>query len=267
MIEKTYNVKCDAHRLEHEILEAGYAKYPDSGYVFYAITLDQLANDSWQTTVLVDDNASSGEKAGIDAVVAAHIPIPWVDPSQPVDSDARPYVRAESRPIGYNTIFTYTGDVSDEICGGTKLQWNFNNTDNDVGSPPTGYKQKLINCTFIDPIRLKEGTIYWLNMPYDSCVQLYVSVPNYAYYRKNDGTLVQNTTGSPKKIHIFAHAPMLGDCPMGDELNTEAAAESDLPAGAIINVLVTVPDSVGNTDDVCGVVLMELYRTRTVILE
>ena len=58
---------------------------------------------------------------------------------------------------------------------------------------------------------------------------------------------------------------MMGDCPMGDELNTEASSDSPIIPGTIGSILVTVPDTVSN-DAHCAVQI-ELYRERTIILE
>ena len=186
-------------------------------------------------------------------------------PHHPVDEDGKPYSRAESRPLDMTTYFTTAGDNLD-IGDDDEFLFDFNNTDNDVGSPPSGRKQKEITFSFIDAVRIKEGTIYWENMPYGSHMTLSVWVPDQGYYKKNDGTIAQNTTGAPLEIDRFVNkSPMMGDCPMGDELNTEAAS-SEIPAGMLFKLLCDVPDSVQNTDNVHAAVQVELYRRRTRIL-
>lgn len=183
----------------------------------------------------------------------------------PVDEDGKPYSRAESRPLDMTTYFTSVADDT-EIGDGDSFRFDFNNTDNDVNSPPTGRKQKEIIFSFIDGVRVKEGTIYWENMPFGSHMTLALMVPDQGYYKKNDGTIAQNTTGSPLEIDRFVNeSPMMGNCPMGDELNTEAAS-AEVPAGTLFKLLCDVPDSVGNTDNVHAAVQIELYRRRTKVL-
>jgi len=187
-------------------------------------------------------------------------------PVGPKDEDGKQYIRAESRPLDMTTYFTSKGDGATTIGDGNKLVFNFNNTDDDVASPPAGTKQKKVTCTFIDAVRIKEGTLYWQNMPFGSKMDLCIGVPDQGWYKKNDGSYAQNTTGDVMKIDQFVNSsPMMGDCPMGDELNTEAASD-EIPAGMVFGFTVTVPDSVSDTDNVRGAVQMELYRRRTVIL-
>ena len=78
---------------------------------------------------------------------------------------------------------------------------------------------------------------------------------------------MQNNTGENLRIARFVNeSPMMGSCPMGDEFNTETSS-LDIPAGTIFGFTVSVPASVGLSDNVHGAVCMELYRVRTVILE
>ena len=182
------------------------------------------------------------------------------------DEEGRTYVRAESKPTDMTTYFTSNGDSETQIGGGISLTFNFNNTDDEIDAP-SGFRQKLVKCTFIDTVRLKEGTIYWENMPFGSHIDLCLGVPNGGFYYKNDGTLAQNITGDDLMIAKFVNnSPMMGSAPMGDELNTETSS-FDIPAGTIFGFHVTVPSSVGLTDNCHGAVQMELYRVRTVILE
>lgn len=273
MINKTYAKRCNVHTLQQEIIVAGCAVYPNSGYDFYGCCCDQLADNSWQTTVMMNDNISSGDKSTIDGVVATHINVPTPETEAPVDSEGRTFVRAESKPTDMTTYFTSKGDTADEIGGGDHLSFDFNNTDNDIASPPTGFKQKRVCCSFIDVVRLKEGTAYWENCPFGSMIDLCLGVPDWddnpakGWYLKNDGTPAQNKTGEPLSIAKFVNdSPMMGDCPMGDEMNTEAAS-NEIPLGTIFGFLVTVPDTVSDTDNCHGVIVLELYRKRTVILE
>lgn len=185
----------------------------------------------------------------------------------PVDNEGRKFLRAESKPTDMTTYFTSKGDTPGEIGAGNQLVFDFNNTDNDWPDPPAGCKWKRVTCTFIDTVRLKEGTVYWENVPFGSIIDLCLGVPDQGWYQKNDGSYAQNTTGQDLMIAKFVNdSPMMGSCPMGDEMNTEAAS-NDIPAGTVFGFMVTVPDTVSDTDNVHGVIVLELYRERTVILE
>lgn len=185
-------------------------------------------------------------------------------PVHPVDEDGKPFSRAESRPLDMTTYFTSVADDL-EVGDGDRFIFDFNNTDNDV-TAPTGFKRKKLVFSFIDGVRVKEGTIYWENMPFGSYMDLLLMVPDQGYYKLNDGTIAQNTTGSPLEIDRFVNgAPMMGDCPMGDELNTEAAS-AEVPAGTLFCLQCTVPDSVTTSDNCHAYVLIELYRRRTKVL-
>ena len=265
MINKTYAKKCDVNKLQNEIIADGLAVYPNSGFVFYGCNCDQLADDSWQTTVMCDDNISSGEQSDIDAVVSAHIPIPGPVIEPPVDEEGRTFIRAESKPTNMTTYFTSRGDSATDIGEGVRLQFDFNNDDDEVPTD-SGWRCKVVMCSFLDIVRLKEGAIYWENMPFGSHIDLCLAVPDGAYYINNDGTVTQNNTGAPLRIARFVNdAPMMGSCPMGDELNTETSS-NDIPPGTIFGFTVHVP-GVGLSDNCHGAVVLELYRARTVILE
>lgn len=187
-------------------------------------------------------------------------------PVSPVDEFGRVFTRAESRPLNMTTYFTSVGDSTTNIGDGQPLIFDFNNNDDEVEDAPSGYRRKMVMCTFIDTVRLKEGTIYWENMPFGSYIDLCLAVPDQGWYLTNTGAVMQNTTGEPLRVARFVKSsPMMGSCPMGDELNTETASY-DIPAGTIFGFTVTVPSTVGISDNVHGAVQMELYRERTVVL-
>jgi len=266
MINKTYDKKCNVGKLQQEIIAAGCAIYPDSGYVFYGCSCDQQTDNSWVTTVMCIDDISDDDLTIIHGIVAIHIPIPVPIIDPPVDEEGRTFVRAESKPTNMTTYFTSVGDSATDIGDGTSLLFDFNNTDDEIPSD-SEHRVKMVMCSFMDTVRLKEGTIYWENMPFGSHIDLCLAVPDGGYYYKNDGNLAQNNTGNPLRIARFVNdSPMMGSCPMGDELNTETAS-LDIPAGTIFGFTVSVPSSVGLTDDCHGAVLLEVYRVRTVILE
>ena len=181
-------------------------------------------------------------------------------PIAPIDFEGKEIVRSESRPIGYNTFFTCAGDSDTVIGDGKELSWDFSNNNDDI-SAPTGFKRKSLEFSFLDSVYLKEGAIYWNNALKGSYIKIQVVCPQGYYYLDNNGSPVQAEEDTV--IHIFAnHHMFFGDCPMGDELNTEACS-SEIPSYMKYCIEVTVPD----TDIISnGHVSVELYRKRSVIL-
>lgn len=161
------------------------------------------------------------------------------------DSEGKIFVRAESRQTDKTTYFTCIGDNTG-IGDGKVIEWDFSNSNDDVESPPSGYKQKKIVFKFSDPIQLKDGSVYWLNAIKGSYLDVYIYHPTYEQYIQH---------------YVIGHR-MLGDCSVGDELNTEAASE-EIPAGLEFHLFVTVPDTTGYTN-FHGHVSVEANRETTV---
>jgi len=234
---------------QYDIQNQYYHIWTEEGTVFYVCDIE-IEDPASEEQIDFEDNYKDDCNKAIKVV----------------DNEGRIFYRAESKPTTMTTYFTSKGDTPTEIGNGEELIFDFNNTDNDIANPPSGFKQKQVCCTFIDTVRLKEGTVYWENVPFGSSIDLCIGVPNNAYYYKNDGTYTQNTTGELLMIAKFVNdSPMMGSCPMGDEMNTETCS-NDIPAGTIFGFKVTVPSTVTDTDNCHGVVVMELYRERTVIL-
>ena len=184
-------------------------------------------------------------------------------PLQPTDEDGKNITRAESRPIGYTTYFSSYGDSATEIGDGKSLSWDFSN-DDDLISLPSGsdIKTKRIEFDFIDPVYVKEGAIYYHNAPSGTYISLHIVCPNGEWYLLNDGTPAQATEDTIINTHVNRHL-LCGDCPMGDELNTETRSPQ-IPNTYKFCIDITVPI----TEDLCtGHVSIELFRKRTVILE
>jgi len=259
MIERKYNKLCDAGRLTSEIVSAGLPKYLSTGARFYGVITNHSAGSD-DTNVLLYDDITQQETDIVDTVVAAHIPIPMPpDPTQPIDSEGKPYVRAESRPICCTTYFTTCGD-NGAIGNGKRFAWDFSNSDDDI-TPPTGYKRKRIEFHFIDIFYMKEGTVYYHNKLKGSYFDQYVVCPAGYYYYKNDGTPALAAEDTIISHYVIKH-PMQGSVPMGDELNSESCS-SGIPSYYKFWIDVTVPD----TDILSnGIIEVEAYRDRTVIL-
>lgn len=178
-------------------------------------------------------------------------------PLQPCTDDGKTYVRAESRPLNSTTYFTMRGD-NVGVGDGTVLAWDFSNSNDIITGAPTGFKRKRIEFTFIDWTYLKEGTLYWHNAPKGCYVDFLVVCPTGGYYQKNDGSVAQ-ATSDIVTAKFLVHHLIQGDCPMGDEMNTECCS-NQIPSYMKFWIDVTTPttDTTSN-----GKVQIEIYRERT----
>lgn len=175
--------------------------------------------------------------------------------------DGKEISRTESRPLDTTTYFTMAGDSANNIGDGNKLFWDFSNDDNIVEGAPEGYKKKRVEFRFIDIIYIKEGALYFHKALKGSYVNVCVVCPAGNYYLKNDGTPALATVDTIIARYTNNHY-FQGDCPMGDELNTESCS-GVIPTTMKfwIEVYVPVADVESN-----GYISMELYRRRTVVL-
>lgn len=221
-----------------------YFVFAIDSIVVYSVTLQK---DSTEATEFVDDYKPNANKSLIER-----------------NDEGREVVMTTSRPKEATTFFTSSGDKTSEpqaIGDGVNLFYDFSNNDNDI-TPPSGYKRKRIEIEFIDPTWIKEGTAYFHNAKKGSYVDLFIVCPSGEYYVQNDGTPVQATEDTVIE-HFCNKLFMQGDCPMGDELNTESCSK-EIPAGFKYRMEITVPDTDTNSN---GYFNLELYRTRTAILE
>lgn len=266
MITKTYDKKCDAGRLTSEIIAAGFVQYPNTGYKFFGASVYQV-DAAWKTQVDLTDAVTQQEEAQIDTIVANSQDVPLPVPVQPIDSDDKPYVRAEPRPLSCTTIFTGSGDKLEDsegpavIGGGNRIVWNAKNSGEftTVGAP-TGFKQKIIDLVFCDEIYMRAGYIF-ANCEVEDYLDLYVMCPPGWPY--SDGTQLRyNTTGDYLAIdHNVVHFP-LNSGNSGICLDSGTASQP-VPAGYVIRAVITIPE-----DDVncSGSAILMLYRRRTVVL-
>jgi hypothetical protein len=179
------------------------------------------------------------------------------------DEYGKQIVIATSRPVNTSTWFSGAGDKTtstQEIGGGKLLKWNFANTDDDV-TPPTGFKRKRLEFAFIDNIWVKDGGVYFKNSLFGSYLDFMIICPEGQYYRNNAGTIVQATADTVISKYVNKHF-ITGDCPMGDELNTESCS-TEIPSNYKFWIDITVPDTDSTST---GHVTLEFYRTRSVIL-
>jgi len=194
-----------------------------------------------------------------------------------VDELGRWVVRADSRKNGWDIVFQGSGDniQTGRIGGGTPFRYDFSAPPEDPRwitqeqNPeiPDGYLCQRIDWTFSDWVYTKEGTLYFYNLPKGSfCNFSLVSPPNGIFARKKLDeyqNLITENYPAPGIEVTFArwviNYYIEGTVPMGDELNTESAAEKPAYPGLIWRADFCVPD-VPNIEEAHGHFTLELYR-------
>jgi len=168
----------------------------------------------------------------------------------PKTNDGKSYVRAESRPLNMTTCFTCRGDSSTVIGGGTKLMWDATNGGDTFVSNGDGTKTLKIDFGFNDEVCIKEGAIYFFDTEWYGELEMWTYIPASIHPSGND-TYIDKFVIS----HFFK-----GDCPMGDELNTECAS-AEIPSYIRHQLWITLQ----STDTTSrGFVSLEVYREGTV---
>lgn len=196
---------------------------------------------------------------------------------KPTQSDllGRWIVRVDSRRENWDTIFTGAGDDLQTMttAGGVPFLFDFSAPVDDsrwVSNPLTGYRQQSIKWNFFDPVYIKEGTLYYFDMPKGSYVDFYIGVTEGHAY---DVKFIDENLNVRRDIRIcsvpylrfaqwVSHYHVESSAPMGDELNTESAAEVPIYPFHIFECVVTVPETPG-WENAHGHWGIELYRPRT----
>jgi hypothetical protein len=250
----------------------------DIGSSDITIALDYVNTDADVCDIWFKADLSTPEETTLSGLLAAHTGAA-VDIDPPTMSDGRPIVRADTRPLDTSTYFTMAGDTASGIGDGKHLCWDFSNDDDTTGCDyyitPDGYKTKHIELTFIDPIYLKDGALYFFDVPWHAYCDMQVVVPAGNYYPNEHGAIPASALGLPgTDMYSYASADTVfvsyvnkhhiyGDCPMGDELNAEGAAVNAVPVGwKLVGHITTV--SGDNTSK--GFASFECYRHRTTLL-
>jgi len=244
-----------------------------------AIALDYMNTNVDVCDIWFKADLSSPEETTLNGLMSSHTGAEPNEIEPPTMSDGRPIVRADTRPLDTSTYFTMAGDTTFGIGDGTALMWDFSNDDamGDCAyyNTPAGYKTKHIELTFIDPIYLKDGALYFFDAPWGAYCDMQVVVPAGNYYPNPHGSVPAILLGLPG-IDLYSYADtdivyvayvnrhhMCGSCPMGDELNAEGAAVDAIPVGwKLVGHITTV--SGDNTSK--GYASFECYRHRTVLL-
>lgn len=192
-----------------------------------------------------------------------------------VDDLGRWVVRSDSRKTDWDVVFQGAGDDCSTgiLGGGIPFRFDFSALPDDLRwdeNAPTGYKMQTIDWMFCDWTFLKEGTLYFYNMPKGSYVNFtIVSPPGTVYFKKiatSDLTVLKEQLPTNNKwitwMHWVINYGMEGSCPMGDELNTESAAENAAPSFFIWRAQICVPNITGY-EDAHGHWSLEIYRMST----
>jgi hypothetical protein len=192
--------------------------------------------------------------------------------------DGRRIIRADSRPLGFQTYYTMAGDDSTAGIGmGTEIMWDFSNDDDIVTGDhvPSGMKCKEFLISFICPVYTKDGCLYFFDAPWGQYAMMDIVVPPGRYYPNPYGGIPASALGLPGTT-VYAYSTdyvcycsylmkyrMHGDCPMGDELNAEGSAVDALPPGWFIRGRIYTPSS----DNISkGFAELEIHRCHTSVL-
>ena len=242
------------------------------GFKFGFVLSSSFDSDNNITTTILTDESDS---------LTSNLSFIWYE-AEPHMEDGRPIVRSDTRPFDTQTFFTMAGDLVDStgniiISGGKDLRWDFSNDDDlytgdEIAS---GYKAKEFKVSFVCPVFLKDGTIYFFNAPWESYLRLDIMVPAGGYYPNPSGSIpavalglssnkmyAQATEDTVVQSYVGKHF-IYGDCPMGDELNAEGATVDALPIGWYLRGLVVTPTSDTTSK---GYASLEMYRCHSVIL-
>lgn len=189
----------------------------------------------------------------------------------PISPDGKEMIRSDSRPINTESYFSMCGDSTSMIGGGTCLEWDFSNDDNLVIGDstsfpnghhmhiPDGYKRKRMVLSFVDPIYIKGGSLYYSNAPKWSWADFYVVCPQGYYYYDRDYNIQLATEDTPV-VRYVAHKHFFGTCTVGDEVTSEGCQVNALPVGWVLWGDITVPITDTTSFGTCE---LEMYRQRS----
>ena len=268
LITNTANGVCNISALQKQINS-------NSDIIIAVKQIDIYGDD---IKITMKDELSSTEEDALTIVVAAHTGVSE-DTDPPVMSDGRPIVRADSRPLDFQTYFTMAGDDSTAGIGmGETLSWDFSNDNNIVTGDhiPNGMKCKEFLISFLCPVYMKDGCLYFFDAPWGSYVTMDVVIPPGQYYPNPAGSIPAYMLGLPGDdmyantgseyvawaCYLMKHK-IYGNCPMGDELNAEGSSVNPVPPGWMIRGRVYTLSS-DNTSK--GYAELEVHRCHTRIL-
>jgi len=266
IVDNFPNKKVDTSKLSKEIQESTITT-----------SLDYINSNNIVCDIWFKDTLSSDSSSTLTVIISEHDGEPIPEVKAPTTPDGVPIVRSDSRALKTETYFTMVGD-STSIGDGKLLMWDFSNNDDEFDHPdwiPAGFKAKKIQLQFTCPVYLKDGTIYFFDVPWGCYISMFVSVPANSYYPNPAGTIPSSALGLsghqmysyttydiPYQSYIRKHH-MYQSCPMGDELNAEGAALNPVPIGWKLCGLVVTPESDVTSKGFAG---LEMYRCHTILL-
>lgn len=190
-----------------------------------------------------------------------------------IDELGRWVVRADSRKNSWDVVFQGAGDdmVNQRSGGGVPFMFDFSAPPEDPRwmneEAPAGYKMQVIDWQFCDWMYIKEGTIYYYNIPKGSYINFQVLAPPGTVHIKKsvaddlsiDRTYLVDSVNWINMLHWVIDYRMEGSAPMGDELNTESAAERPSPSYFVWRATICVPEVAG-WENAHGHWSLEVYR-------
>lgn len=191
-----------------------------------------------------------------------------------IDSLGRWVVRADSRKRHYETVYTGRGDKENPKAygEGSWFKFDFSVPSSDIRwvQAPFGWKKQRIEWKFLDGVLLKEGAIYFFNMPKGSYINFYVVTPTGGYYYKktidSNYDVTRELVEAQEDVIVsrwVVDYPLEGTAEAGDKLNTEAAQANPAPNYIIWTCDVMVPEVQG-WQEAHGHWTLEIYRHSTV---
>lgn len=192
-----------------------------------------------------------------------------------VDELGRWVVRADSRKAGWDTVFQGAGDnmITNEVGGGTPFTFDFSAPVDDLRwhneSAPQGYKRQIIDWQFCDQLYVKEGAVYYYNLPKGTVMNASILSPPGTYienksYNPEDLSVVRSYGYNPgpnyiQFVHWVINYQLEGSAPLGNELNTESAAEVPAQPWFVFRNIIDVPEVPG-WEQAHGHWSLEIYR-------
>lgn len=173
-----------------------------------------------------------------------------------IDNLGRWVVRVDSRKADWDTVFQGAGDDCENnlIGEGNPFMFDFSADETDLRwdneNAPSGYKMQTVDWKFCDYTFIKEGTLYYYNMPKGSYMDFYlISPPGTGYSKRildDNLEVIREDIVNIDKWIVFQHwvigYRIEGSVPMGDELNTESAADIAAPSFVVWRASVCVPE-------------------------
>ena len=245
------------------------------------IALDYINTDDDKCNIWFKDVLSPLDSTStLPSIIAAHDGEPvLIDDLSLRAPDGRLIVRADSRPVGFQTYYTMAGDDSTAGIGmGQEIVWDFSNDDDLVTGDhvPSGMKCKEFLLSFLCPIYTKDGCVYFFDAPWGQYLTMDIVIPPNQYYPNPYGNIPASALGlSGNDMYAYTGSEyvvycvylmkyrMCGTCPMGDEINAEGSAVNPMPPNWRMRGRIYTPidDNISK-----GYAELEVHRCHTALM-